>query len=240
MRREKHSFAGRFIRIFLVSAGALFLLLVILAFTTLPFHAFYRLAIRGSEMTEEPAYIVMLSGAGIPSENGLIRAYYTGWLANECPDATVIIAAPGDLSDSASDPHLIERELRVRGMGTNAVMFETEGKNTRGQAQNIALLSASADHHKPLAVVTSPEHIRRAVLSFRKAGFTSVSGFPAFETALGTSLVFNDKDLKGNRFVPPIGENLQLRYQFWNHLKYEIIVIREYMALAYYKLRGWI
>ena len=90
-------------------------------------------------------------------------------------------------------------------------------------------------------LVTSPEHMYRAILSFEKAGFSQVQGLPTFETSVDEDkLYFNDRDLKGNAIVPPIGHNKQLRYQFWTHLKYEIIVIREVFALGYYKLRAWI
>jgi hypothetical protein len=82
--------------------------------------------------------------------------------------------------------------------------------------------------------------MKRAVLAFRKCGYTNVSGLPTFEYSLDADLTFRDSDLKGNKIAPPIGNNLQVRYQFWNHLKYEILVIREYFGLGYYKLRGWI
>ena len=34
--------------------------------------------------------------------------------------------------------------------------------------------------------------------------------------------------------------DINLRYRFWTHLKYEILIIREFSALTYYKLSGWI
>ena len=51
---------------------------------------------------------------------------------------------------------------------------------------------------------------------------------------------FNDEKLGGNKAIPNIGNNIQLRYQFWNHLGYQIRVYREYLAIAFYKLKGWI
>ena len=45
----------------------------------------------------------------------------------------------------------------------------------------------------------------------------------------------------GNKtLLPNVGSNTSVRYQFWNHLKYEIMIAREMTALTYYKLRGWI
>jgi len=237
---KKAKLTGRFLKGLLILSGSIFILLCLLAFTTLPFRAYHQLATSNSRMVEEPGVIVLLSGAGIPSENGLIRAYYTSALALQCPEAIIIIAVPGIKTDSLGDPQSVATELHLRGIDKKRIRFATEGKNTRGQALEIAKMLKHEQLSSPLTLVTSPEHMKRAVQSFRKCGFTNVSGLPTFETSLGTDLTFKDTDLKGNKAAPPIGNNLQVRYQFWNHLKYEVIVIREYVALAYYKLRGWI
>jgi uncharacterized SAM-binding protein YcdF (DUF218 family) len=231
---------GRLAAIFLLSGGIVFVFMILLAFTTLPFWAYYNLATGYSKIEKTPETIVMLAGAGIPSENGLIRAYYTAKIARQCPDAPIIIAVPGRINDSLGDPRRIASELKLRGVNPVKIRLAVNGKNTRGQALEIAGMIPEKDHDLPLTVVTSPEHIKRAVMCFRKCGFTNIRGLPAFESSLETDLSFNDNDLKGNKIAPPIGGNLQVRYQFWNHLKYEIIVLREYFALSYYKLRGWI
>ena len=238
----KHKFVKRTFkafRWFLLASGLAFLILCILAFTTIPFHLYHRLATYSLPGKIPPKAIVMLSGAGIPSENGLIRAYFTATLANRYPDAAVIIAAPGDTSDAMSDPMQIFNELTLRGVNPQQIIFETEGKNTRGQAINLISESGKDLANSNIILVTSPEHVKRAVKTFRRAGFALVSALPAFESSLSEDLTFNDRDLKGNKLIPPIGGNMQLRYQFWNHLKYEILVIREYFALAFYKVKGW-
>jgi len=182
----------------------------------------------------------MLGGAGIPSGDGLIRSFYTAKLATAHPEARVIIAMPGDIADSLSAPRLVAGELLLRGVKKNSISYENTGHNTREQAMKLAAGKTTAQLNQPLTLITSPEHMKRAVLTFRKSGFTMVSGLPAFEYSLDADLTFRDSDLKGNSLAPPIGNNLQVRYQFWNHLKYEISVLREYFGLAYYKLRGWI
>jgi len=182
----------------------------------------------------------MLGGAGIPSGDGLIRSFYTSKLAMANPGAQVIIAMPGDITDSLSAPRLVKSELEMRGVNPLLIGFEHTGRNTREQAQKLSARKTSAQLQQPITLVTSPEHMKRAVLAFRKCGFTTVSGIPTFEYSLDADLTFRDSDLKGNKLAPPIGNNLQIRYQFWNHLKYEIMVIREYFGLTYYKLRGWI
>lgn len=106
---------------FLLTSGSIFLILCMLAFTTVPFHLYYKLATYSLPGKLPPKAIVLLSGAGIPSESGLIRAYFTATLANKYPDATVIIAAPGDTSDAMSDPMQIFNELTLRGVGSWSV-----------------------------------------------------------------------------------------------------------------------
>ena len=228
------------IKVLLIALGCLFLLLCILAFTTAPFWAYYSLGTSNSKITQPPHTIVVLGGAGVPSGDGLMRCYYTARLAASYPEANVIIAVPGNSADSTSVPRLFEKELMLRGIAADKISFESAGRNTREQALKIASVLTPAQLQQPVTLVTLPEHMKRAVLTFRKCGFTKVSGMPAFEFSLDADLTFSDSDLKGNAVAPPIGHNLQFRYQFWNHLKYEIVVIREYCGLAYYKLRGWI
>lgn len=237
---KKRRITGRILKVLLLFSGSFFILLCVLAFTTLPFWAYFRLSAGYMKAENPPKTIVMLAGAGIPSENGLIRAYYTARLALKYPEASVIIAVPGNKSDSLGDPRRIADELILRGIDTGRILFATSGKNTRGQALGVAAILGKAKLDSPVTLVSSPEHIKRSVLSFRKCGFTNVNGLPTFESSLESDLTFEDNTLEGNKLAPPIGQNLQLRYQFWNHLKYEVIVIREYFALSYYKIRGWI
>lgn len=237
--KKKTGRVWRILKTFLMLAGCVFITLCILAFTTLPFWAYYSLGTKNAKLLLPPSTIVVLSGSGIPSSDGLLRSYYAAKLANANPEAKVIIAMPGILADSTSDPIRFADELVLRGVNKHSVSYENEGRNTREQAIKLSVKIPS-QLNQPLTLITSPEHMYRAVLAFRKCGFTMVSGVPTFENSLETNLTFADPDLKGNKYIPPIGNNLQVRYQFWTHLKYEVIVIREYFALGYYKLRGWI
>jgi uncharacterized SAM-binding protein YcdF (DUF218 family) len=92
----------------------------------------------------------------------------------------------------------------------------------------------------PMVIVTSPEHVYRSVLSFRKVGVENVTGQPASEVMLETDLRIRSKKLGGKTVVPDVGNSISIRYKFWDYLKYEIIVAREYMAIAYYWMSGWI
>jgi uncharacterized SAM-binding protein YcdF (DUF218 family) len=180
----------------------------------------------------------MLGGGGMPGESNLMRSWYTALASEQFPHAKVIIAMPGDLKDSTSTPILMQRELVLRGINSNMIVFENTGTNTRYQALQCKYLLDTAS---PVLIITSPEHMRRAVLCFRKAGFKSVNALPAFENAAEADLTFSDDKLGGNKIlVPDVGNSISFRYQFWNHLKYEISFAREITALCYYQLRGWI
>ena len=84
------------------------------------------------------------------------------------------------------------------------------------------------------------EHLYRAVLTFKKAGFLKVDGVPAFEQAIESDISFNARKLGGRKFIPDVGNNITLRYQFWTQMNYELLILREWAALGYYKLKGWV
>jgi uncharacterized SAM-binding protein YcdF (DUF218 family) len=186
----------------------------------------------------KPGYIIFLGGSGMPSESNLIRSWYTASIAGVYPDSKVVVVMPGEISDSLSTPRRMERELMIRGIKQDRIILETKGTNTRSQA---LACSGILDFSMPVCLVTSPENMRRTVLCFRKAGFKHITALPAFENAAEADFSFSDDELGSNPvIVPDVGKSLQLRYQFWNHLKYEIMIFRELTALAYYRIRGWI
>lgn len=129
-------------------------------------------------------------------------------------------------------------------------------QNTKFKCQNVKPvnhpITQSLNHsivNSPLSIVhyqssillvTSPEHLYRAVLTFKKAGFLKVDGLPAFEKDIETDLSFNSGLLGGKRYVPDVGDNVVLRYKFWNYLEYELELLREYVAIGYYWLMGWL
>ncbi|QGY46690.1 hypothetical protein GM418_24430 [Maribellus comscasis] len=238
MAKIKNIYFLRILRNLLVLIGIFFSLCLLLAFTTLPFWGFHWLGTSKSELKEEPKTIVLLGGGGMPSESNLMRSWYVEKAAKSFPKAGIVIAMPGDLADSLSTPVLMQKELELRGVKNIRISFEDKGTNTRAQAMNCQRIIKMQN---PVLLVSSPEHMRRAVLCFRKAGFEKVNALPAFENATEADLSFKDDELGGNKlFVPDVGQSISVRYQLWNHLKYEILIAREFAALTYYKLRGWI
>jgi uncharacterized SAM-binding protein YcdF (DUF218 family) len=228
----------RILRNLIAGIGIFFLLCLMLALTEKPFWGYYWLGTSMAGIKNKPVAIVVLGGGGMPSQSNLMRGWYAAQAAKSFPEAKVILSIPGNISDSLSTPRLMKKELVLRGVAVENIVFEEIATNTRGQAINCGKL---IDFQLPVLLVTSPEHMRRAVLCFQKAGFTKVNGLPAFENAIEASLKFNDDQLGGNTtLIPDVGESINTRYQFWNHLKYEILIAREITALTYYRLRGWI
>ncbi len=231
----------RVLRMIFVAFGVLFILILILSFTTLPFWGYYWLGTSQSKITEKPDYIVLLGGGGMPSESSLMRAYFVHRAAVESPESRIIVSIPGNTNDSTSTARQVAGELISKGIKKQRILYEQEGTNTRSEALNLRQFNGERLTEKSILLVTSPEHMRRAVLVFRKAGFTRVNALPAFENAIEANLFFDDNKLGGEKtLVPDIGGNTEVRYQFWNHLKYEILIAREMVALGYYWLRGWI
>ncbi len=108
------------------------------------------------------------------------------------------------------------------------------------KSSSLADQSSAVACNSSLLIVTSPEHLYRAMLTFKKAGFLKVDGVPAFEKTIEADLSFDSRKLGAKTWVPDVGRNITIRYQFWLHMEYELLVLREYFALAYYKLQGWI
>jgi uncharacterized SAM-binding protein YcdF (DUF218 family) len=219
--------------------GALFLLAVILSFTDYPFWAYYWLGTHNARLDNDPQLIVIMGGGGMPSPDGLMRCYYGASIAEEFPDAAIVIAVPEDTSLHRESPEiLMAKELVIRGIDSTRIMYERYGRNTRTQALNImSLLGKTASDTLVLRIVTSPEHMFRSVASFRKVGFAHVGGMSSFEEPIDEQLLVERDVSKRKELMEQ--RALGLRYNMWNYLKYEITVVREYCAIAYYKLRGW-
>lgn len=221
-----------------VTIGALFSVGAIIAFTTAPFWGMYWLGTSKAKQVY-PDKIVLLGGGGMPSESNLMRLWYSIEEGHKYPDAQLILAIPGDTTDNESAICKIAEYAVERGINWDRIRYEPNGGNTRAQALNI--FNDYYSDQDTFLLVTSPEHLRRSVLTFQKAGFTKLGGIPAFPVALEGNLIFSESQTgKTATGVPEIGDNLQVRYQFWNHLIYEIVLMREYCALMYYKINGWI
>ena len=231
---------ARWIRKVLVGIGLLAVLAVASCFTSLPWKLFNWLADDGVRLEHPPNYIVLFGGGGVPSESGLTRAFETARAARDFPEAMVILALPYDTELAGSAAGRMRDELIWRGILPERIRIESRGRNTREQALNLARHMGLDPNCDRVLVVTSPEHMRRALLSMRKVGFEHVAGRASFSEAIEINVLYDPDELGGRRIPLPHGETLMVRYEFWNNLGYLGSAARELTALTYYWLRGWI
>ena len=129
-------------------------------------------------------------------------------------------------------------ELRITEEQQNQIPGIASNPKNR-QSSIVNRQSSLVTRQSSLLIVTSPEHLLRAVLTFNRAGFTRVDGLPAFEKTIEADLGFTGRKLGGKGWMWDIGSNITVRYQFWMQLNYELLVLREYFALMYYRIQGW-
>jgi len=225
------------IKRFILFLGLILFIIISLCLTDIPFWMYYNLGVPEHTLKTDPEYIIVMSGAGIPSDSGLMRTYRAAEMGKRFPKAKIIVTMPGVSSDTTSASFLMKKEIVIRGIDPTRISFENKGTNTRSQA--LAIKKIVKDNPSIL-VISSPEHVYRSVASFHKAGLTNSVGEAAFAQSTSVSFSFKDKDLGGNTFIPNIGDNTHLRYQFWSNLKFQVIVYREYTAITFYRIKGWI
>ena len=129
-------------------------------------------------------------------------------------------------------------ELIIRGIDSNRITYENKGTNTYSQAVNIRkMFGRKGADTICMSIVTSPENVFRSVRTFRRQGFCFVGGMAAFDEAIPEQMLV--KKARNKKQLEKEIKQLNLRYNMWNYLKYEVTVLREYTAISYYKLRGW-
>ena len=229
------------LRISLITLGGFLLFILIFAFTTGPFWMYYWLGTSVSDYHFKPENIIIMGGSGMPSESALMRVYFAAKLANQYPESKVYITQPSGKGEKIidTDAYHIQKELEIRGIDSLRIFLELTGKNTREEALNVLKINPHINEEH-CVIVTAPEHMRRSILSFRKIGYRYLGGEPTFNFAGPVDLQYSDKSLGGRDVpLPEVGESIQLRYQFWNHLRYQVICYRELVALCWYRIRGW-
>ncbi|HRH39527.1 MAG TPA: YdcF family protein [Flavobacteriales bacterium] len=213
--------------------GVIGLLLIVLAFTRVPFDAHRWLGLAAGECDAPVDVILVLGGSGMPSGPELVRMYHGAELAAQWPDARIVLIHPGPPSTLLA----MAAELRLRGVAEERITLVNEGNNTREQA----LILAQRFPAKPaIAIVTSPENTYRTVLSFRKAGWERACGDAAWDHAMLHNFDYGHEAVGGKAWMPDVSGDPDVRYTFWNYLRLEITCLREYAALSYYWLNGWI
>lgn len=180
-----------------------------------------------AELGSPARTVVVLGGGGIPSETGLIRTYYAaqyGLSATNSTNVTFVVCLPSDIDPEKDSVGKMRDELVLRGIPGESILLEHYGRDTYQQAVNVRKLLGKEASRLPLLVVSSPYHARRALLCFRRAGFEEVACLAAH----------------GVEPRADMGRATRARYGLWGGLVAEVWYARELVALAYYKLRGWI
>jgi uncharacterized SAM-binding protein YcdF (DUF218 family) len=230
----------KIVNVSLIAFGLFFILVSVLAFTSWPYYARYRLATKYAPDYNRAKTLVVMGGGGFPSESVLMRLWFASEIAIQYPELKIVITTPGNINDESSTLMKMRNNLLNRGIDSCRIILEPEGLNSRHQALQVRKLFEMNLFEEPLVIVTSAEHVHRSVMCFQKAGFENVGGQPTLEAMLETDLKLSSRSLGGNKNIPGVGQSISLRYSYWNYLKYEVDVAREYIALAYYKIRGWI
>ncbi|HEY0978370.1 MAG TPA: YdcF family protein [Flavobacteriales bacterium] len=215
--------------------GGATLVLMILACTRVPYDVHRWLGTGAGLLESAPDRILVLGGSGMPSGPELLRLHYAAALAKEFPEARILLVHPEDTAILAA----MELELRLRGVAPHRIGQEDEGTSTRAQAL-AAFAHQPALRTESIALVTAPENMYRSVRTFRRVGCTRVAGVPAFDTPMFVDLAYDHRGVGGRVFVPDVSERSGLRYTFWNYLKLEITCLREFFAISYYRLNGWL
>jgi uncharacterized SAM-binding protein YcdF (DUF218 family) len=212
--------------------------MLILSFTSLPYRVYHWLGTHNAQLDTPPGYIVVMGAGGMPGPGGLMRSHFAAEAALTFENAEIIIALPADTANFyGSDAYRMFRQMMLMDIDSSRFLFETTGTNTYTQAVEIRrMLSKATD--RSLLIVTSPEHVRRCLLTFRKCGFEHVGGLPAFEAAFSNDLLLTEEERE--KSVQPVDRRVDVRYNMWNYLRLQIMILREFTALGYYRLKGYI
>lgn len=210
------------------------LVLVLLAFTSIPFSVHRWLGSSAGMCSEKVDRIVVLGGSGMPSGPELLRLHRAATLAAEHPASTLMVIHP-----QGSDVlQAMVQELLLRGVSMDRITVMPGGDNTREQALIYAKFLVGSKGST--AVVTAPENMYRSIKTFRKAGVDKVCGVPAWDHAMPHDFRYDHSAIGGKGYVPDVSGSPGIRYTVWNYLKLEITCLREFVAIAYYQLNGWI
>jgi uncharacterized SAM-binding protein YcdF (DUF218 family) len=207
-----------------LAAGILLLLQFIFALTGPPQSLTDWLNAESLRPTENPKYVIVLGGGGIPSGSSLIRTYYAAQYGLTVTGATFIVSLPADESPDKNSVGRMRNELIMRGIPAASIRMEYRGLNTYQQAQGIVRMLPSEAFRQPVVLVSSEFHLRRAVLIFRKTGFMNVAAI-------------NAGGIDAEAWPGPLAF---LRYGVWENAAKNFKITRELIALLGCKICGWI
>lgn len=232
-------YAKRLLRFFCILfgiTGFITFFMLILSFTSWPYHAYHWTGYFNAHGNDSaPETIILMGAGGFPGSESLLRCYFTALAAHDFPEAQIIVAFPADsLNFEKSDHYLMIKELQQRGIDSIRIKSEINGYNTYSQAVNISQM-IPFDHS--LMLITSPVHTYRSVKTFEKQGFKDVRVMGTTEGYTEVDLFLSKADREKKIKSPDA--NPSFRYNIWSFLQYEIAVLREWTAIVWYKIRGY-
>ena len=178
------------------------------------------------------AAIVCLGGGtiqGLPGASGwariatTLRLYRAGF-------APVVLFSGGAGHPGLSEAEIYAEAARSLGLPVDAIRMEISSAATSEHPKRILDADVVREHGgrtAPLIVVTSPYHGRRVQAVFRKAGYTGVRVVTAWGRP--STWIHGDDDVARTPGQQLWGRTTQLLY-----------TTREWVAMGYYKIRGWI
>lgn len=214
----------------LIAMGIGSVVFVGLSFTDLPFHALLALSMPDRSATTNQDVVVLMSGAGSISGDGLLRSYHAALALERFPNAQLVVAMPLDSGSTKEPLDMLEGFFSDSALTHMSIMFETKGINTHQQAANIT--NIITDHNLRLLIITAPHHVYRSIKAFEREGFANVSAMAAFEKPIREDLL---TDGKGSGV-----QQVSIRYNTWSYMHHELDVLREFCAIGYYWLMGWV
>ncbi len=208
------------IRAFLALVGLVALTAVLAAFAGV--HQMGARWLATADYSPDCDYIALLPAGAIPSPTMLMRSYQAAEEYRKNPKAKIVISHKTGAPIEKSTIWSIREELIFRGVPESAILLEKKAINTAEHAKYIKEGNFGDFRTDSYLIVTSPTHVRRSVMSFEAAGFAHVYAIAA----------------RARGGVEKMGSNHFLRYDIWYSLMQEIEVIREFVAIAYYRISG--
>ncbi|VAX24801.1 hypothetical protein MNBD_NITROSPINAE02-221 [hydrothermal vent metagenome] len=172
--------------------------------------------------SDKADYIVLLPAGGIPGPTMLMRAYKTAQESRKNRKAKIILSNIVDTTLEKSTIWSIREELVARGVPAKRIIFEKKAKSTSDHAKYIKEDGIGDYKNDSYLIITSPSHVKRSILTFRAQGFGHIY-------AVSATARSDVEDLGGMQYA---------RYHFWGSLKLSVDVIRELLAIGWYKVTG--
>ena len=228
MLRRLTSSLLRFLRGYLLAAGAAVTLAS--AWLLSPFPLLIDEPLVVNEAPENAAAIVCLGGGtiqGYPGASGwhrialALRLYRAGL-------APVVIFSGGAGYPGRPEAEIYADAAKSLGLPGEAIRLEARSASTiehPKRLQESGVLKDLGGLAAPLLVVTSPYHGRRVRAVFQRAGYTKVR----IVTAMGRTPAWLEDEVSRTP-----GQRL------WERIYRFLYSVREWTAIGYYKVRGWI